>query len=494
MRPQRNITLISHFESVKRPARSCTVVERVSGDSESDPALEQANRAAQPPGPGGAPPIASTSQRWTWGFLLLACAMNLFFSGDRWLLAVVLPKVRYELEFSEAQAGWLGTVALLSLAISSPLIGYVVDRFRRPRLLALGFALWSLATVSTGLGRTNEQLLVARVLVGVGGAISAVIALPLIMDLFPRTIRARALTAYFLADPLGAALALSFGNALAEVTNWQLAFLATGAPGLLLALLVLVFPDPTRGSSEGVDIERLRLHEKLGASPEDYTDLMVNSSFTYSLFGITFSSFALGGLIYWSRAFLTVAKGLPDALVDSTLGICFLAAAILGTLAGGLLAEWSSRRNVRALFIIPGMAMLGAIVFVLVAIYGNGAPWIFGGLTLAVGVTFLNVVPCYTIVSTVTMPNMRGVGCGVALAAVNLLGALWSPTLMGWVADTFGQKDSMATGFGRALEAIGARPAVRPGLDPQNLTAAMLVVVPALLIAGITFCWLVRGI
>ena len=123
--------------------------------------------------------------------------------------------------------------------------------------------------------------------------------------------------------------------ALATVTTWQVAFLAAGAPGLLLALLALIFPDPTRGSSEGVDLERLRLHEKVGAGPEDYTDLMVNSSYTYSLFGITFSWFALAGLIYWSKAFLTVAKGLPDAMVDSTLGISFLAAALLGYAGGG---------------------------------------------------------------------------------------------------------------------------------------------------------------
>jgi hypothetical protein len=42
----------------------------------------------------------------------------------------------------------------------------------------------------------------------------------------------------------------------------------------------------------------------------------------------------------------------------------------------------------------------------------------------------------------------------------------------------------MATGFGRFLAAIGAMPAARPGLDPENLTAAMLVLIPALLIAG----------
>jgi MFS transporter, Spinster family, sphingosine-1-phosphate transporter len=462
-------------------------VEQISEETGSAPAPSEPNQVASDSSPAAARPVGTAVPGWAWGLLLLVCAMNLFDSGDRSLLAAVLalPEVRSELDLSEAQAGWLATVVLLSLAISSPLVGYMVDRFTRPRLLALGFALWSLATIWTGLGRTYDQLQLARVIVGVGGAISAVIALTLIMDLFPRLIRARALTAYFLAVPLGAALALSFGAALAKVTNWQLAFLAVGAPGLVLALFALVFPDPTRGSSEGVDVERLQLHEKVGAGVEDYTDLMVNSSYTYSLFGITFSSFALGGLTYWSRAFLTVSKGLPDALVDSTLGICFLAAAIVGTLAGGLLAEWSSRHNVRCLFIVPGLAMLSAIAFVLVAIYARGALWIFGGLTLAVGMTFLNIVPCYTIISTVTMPNMRGVGCGVALTAVNLLGALWSPTLLGWVADTFGQKDAMSTGFGVALEALGARPASRPGLDPQNLTAAMLVVLPVLLIAGI---------
>ncbi len=372
----------------------------------------------------------------------------------------------------------------LSLAISSPVIGYLVDRLARPRLLAMGFALWSLATVSTGLAGSNDQMQVARLLVGVGGSMSTVVGLTLLMDVFPRSLRARALTAYFLAVPLGAALALSFGVALAKVTTWQVAFLAAGAPGLVLSLLALVFPDPIRGQSEGVDIERARLHEKVGAGPEDYTDLMVNSSYTYSIFGITFSWFALAGVIYWSRAFLTVGKGLPDARVDSALGISFLAAAIVGTLAGGLLAEWSSRHNVRGLFVVPGLALLSAIGFVLAAIYGRSEALVVGGLSLGVGAAFLNVVPCYTILSTVTMPNMRGVGCGVALAAINLLGAIWSPTLMGWMADTFGQRDSMATGFGRALEALGARPAARPGLDPQNLTAAMLLVVPALLIAG----------
>ena len=93
---------------------------------------------------------------------------------------------------------------------------------------------------------------------------------------------------------------------------------------------------------------------------------MVNSSYTYSLFGITFSWFALAGLIYWSKAFLTVAKGFTDALVDSSLGISFSGAALVGTLAGGLRRRVVLGRNVGRVFVVPGLAMLAAIPLVLV--------------------------------------------------------------------------------------------------------------------------------
>jgi hypothetical protein len=97
---------------------------------------------------------------------------------------------------------------------------------------------------------------------------------------------------------------------------------------------------------------------------------------------------------------------------------------------------------------------------------------------------FVNTGPCCAIIANVVLPNMRGVACAVALAAVHLLGDIWSPALMGWVASTFGEADSMATPFGHALAAIGALPRAQPGRDPENLTAALLTAVPALVIAG----------
>ena len=115
-----------------------------------------------------APPSAVSP--WAWGILALLFWMHVLVSIDRWVLAIVLPQLSDGLKLSEIQAGWLSTVLLLAFAISSPLVGYFADRIYRPRLLAIGFAIWSLATVATGLARSYLQLQAARAVVGVGGS------------------------------------------------------------------------------------------------------------------------------------------------------------------------------------------------------------------------------------------------------------------------------------------------------------------------------------
>jgi len=310
-----------------------------------------------------------------------------------------------------------------------------------------------------------------------------VIALTLLADAFPRRMRGRVFAAFFLAVPAGAVLGRLLAMALPSVAGWQAAFLAAGAPGLALALLALLVPEPVRGASEPVDEARLRLHEQVGPSHEDYIDLMVNSSFNYSVFGMAFSSFALAGLAYWFPAFLA-SCGVAPGRAGQVSTLILLAAAVMGLLAGGWLADAFAATRPRRLFLLPGLAMFAAIGCALVAIYARRPAVIESGLFLAEAAMFLIVPPCFTILAGVTMPNMRGVGFGVATAAGHVLGDLWSPTLMGWVIDTFGQRDSMATGFGQFLSAIGAVPVARPGHDPENLAAGLLAILPALLIAG----------
>jgi MFS family permease len=129
--------------------------------------------------------------------------------------------------------------------------------------------------------------------------------------------------------------------------------------------------------------------------------------------------------------------------------------------------------------------MLASIPFILIGLYSTSLPWIYGGIFMAETLMFINTGPCNAIIANVIAPNMRAAAYAAAVFAIHFLGDIWSPTLMGWVADTFGQKDAMMTVFGQALAAIGAVPTERPGSNPENLLAGMLVVVPAVAISGI---------
>lgn len=429
----------------------------------------------------GAAPPATGRDRATFTFVVLF-AMNLLDYVDRWVLSAVLPQITAELKLSGLRGGLLTTYFLVSYTLFSPLVGYFGDRMRRTHLLAFGVGIWSLATVASGLAGTYGHLAIARAVLGIGEATYGVIAPTILMDLYRRESRARVMSAFYLAMPLGGALGMTLGGWIAVNYSWHIAFFVVGAPGLLAAFAALLIREPVRGASEDIAPDRLQAHEKAGATREDYLDLMVNSSYTYAVLGMAFYTFAIGGLGTWLTTFLVTTKQLDQVRATRLIGLTTLFAAIIGMTSGGWLADRLSRRNPRAMFLVPGVALLLAVPALIAAIMSKTEAMIFGGIFLAEALMFINTGPCNAVIANVVMPNMRSAAYATAIFAVHMLGDIWSPALMGWVADTFGQVDTMATPFGRALASIGAVP--DPG-GGRNWTAGMLVVVPAVFIAGV---------
>src|SRR5205085_11175414 len=93
-------------------------------------------------------------------------------------------------------------------------------------------------------------LLAYRVLVGVGEASYATISPSLISDSYAAEKRNGALTIFYAAIPVGAALGTIIGGHIAAASSWRHAFIWAGAPGLLLALVLLPFVEPKRGASD----------------------------------------------------------------------------------------------------------------------------------------------------------------------------------------------------------------------------------------------------
>jgi MFS transporter, Spinster family, sphingosine-1-phosphate transporter len=320
---------------------------------------------------------------------------------------------------------------------------------------------------------------------GIGEATYGVIAPTILLDLFARDRRARLMSTYYLAMPIGSALGISLGSIIASKWNWHMAFFLVGAPGLVAAILAFALPEPVRGASEGIDTERLKADERAGASRADYLGLMVNASYIYSLLGMATYTFAIGGMLVWVPNYLFSTRGFDQARAGTILGVVTLAAAVLGMLAGGWIADRLAKTKPEAMFLVPAVAMFASIPFVLTVFFTTSAPMIFVAIFMAEALMFVNTGPCNAIIANVVQPNLRSAAFAISIFGVHVLGDIWSPSIIGKVSDLFGDRTWMQGTIGRGLYAIGAVPTQVAGQPPENIVAGLLVVIPALLLSGI---------
>ena len=112
---------------------------------------------------------------------------------------------------------------------------------------------------------------------------------------------------------------------------------------------------------------------------------------------------------------------------------------------GGWLSDRLARTRPQALFLVPGVAMLGSIPFVLMALFSTSEPVIFAAIFAAETLMFVNTGPCNAIIANVVQPNLRAAAYALAIFAVHFLGDIWSPWLIGKAADMFGDPATMAS-------------------------------------------------
>ena len=430
---------------------------------------------------------AWVTPRWAMLTFVALFAMNLLDYLDRNILTSIRDQIRADIPMSNFRWGLLPSIFLVSYSLISPLMGWMGDRYKRTWLLAGGVGVWSLATLGTGLARDYGHLALARSFLGIGEATYGVIAPTILLDLFSREQRSKMLSAFYLAMPIGAALGVMLGPYMAETIGWHRAFFLVGAPGMVAAVVALFLPDPVRGASEAIDPKRLLEHEKAGVSRADYVDLMVNSSYTYTVFGMCAYTFAIGGLLIWIPNYLFGTRGFEQKTAGLALGAVTFAAALVGMMVGGWLSDRLAKTRPGALFVVPGIAMIASIPFVVIALFSKSAPIIYAAMFAAETLMFVNTGPCNAIIANVVQPNLRAAAYAISFAAVHFLGDIWSPTLIGKAADLFGDPETMRSSIGQVLKSIGVEPTQVAGQRPENIVAGLLLVVPALLLSGIVF-------
>src|SRR5438105_10535902 len=290
--------------------------------------------------------------------------INLFNYLDRWVVAAVVESIKKsELHLTDTQIGLIPTGFIIIYTITSPLFGTFGDRAKRPPLIALGVAIWSVATALGGFARGFVSLFVSRSTVGVGEAAYGTIAPALLADFFPLEERGRVMAIFFMAIPIGSAAGYILGGLVDQHFGWRAAFWIAGAPGLLLALMVMLVKDPPRGLHDAIVEDHAPAHWT-----DSYRDLFRNRPFILTALGYGAYTFALGGLGFWMPAFLERVRGMPRSEATVTFGGIALVTGFVGTFAGGWLGDFFLRWSKQSYLWVSGIATLIAAPITYVAL------------------------------------------------------------------------------------------------------------------------------
>src|SRR5215472_14307048 len=121
-------------------------------------------------------------------------AINFLNYMDRWVASAASPLIQKEFGLSDTLIGLLGTAFLLVYAVFALPFGYWADRGVRKTIVATGVAIWSVATVASGLVGNFAQLFATRAAVGIGEASYYPAGTSLMADYFPKQTRGRAMS------------------------------------------------------------------------------------------------------------------------------------------------------------------------------------------------------------------------------------------------------------------------------------------------------------
>jgi MFS family permease len=379
--------------------------------------------------------------------LALLTALNLLNYVDRYVLSAVLEPMRVELGLSSLVAGLLWSIFLIGYTVTSPVFGALGDRRapdgrgRRGALMAAGVAVWSLATVATGLAQGAAMLVAARALVGVGEASYATLAPTLIDEIAPPGRSTRWMAIFSAAVPIGAALGFIVGGAMYKHLGWRNAFFAVGIPGVIAAFSCLFIAEPVRPSRRdagpGAHVFR------------DLADLASVPLYRGTTLGYCAYTFALGGFAFWAPTYLHVRYQMEVGASAQSFGAVTVVGGAVGTLLGGWAADRLARRWVpagadartadevtaRTNVLVCSVASALAAPLVGAAIAAH-SPKVFLALALPCQIALFSANgPINIAILRSAPPHVRASAMAVAIFTIHALGDGISPPLIGLLRD-----------------------------------------------------------
>jgi EmrB/QacA subfamily drug resistance transporter len=178
--------------------------------------------------------------RTRWYALVVLCLGSLMIVLDTTIVNVALPSIRDDLGFSATSLAWVVNAYLLTFGGFLLLGGRLGDLYGHRRLFLAGITLFTIASLACGLSTSQESLIAARAVQGVGGAIASAVSLSLMMSLFTEPAdRAKAMGVFGFVVSGGGSIGVLLGGVLTDTLDWHWIFLVNLPIGVGVVLLSL---------------------------------------------------------------------------------------------------------------------------------------------------------------------------------------------------------------------------------------------------------------
>jgi predicted MFS family arabinose efflux permease len=356
--------------------------------------------------------------------------------ADRQLLAIVLESLKRELHFSDTQLGLLGGTAfgLFYAAVGLP-IAWLADRSNRRNIIAVAIGLWSVFTALSGLAPGYASLFAFRMGVGIGEAGGSAPSQSLVSDYFAARQRAFAMALLYTWFPLGYLISYAWGGWLNETVGWRAAFFIFAAPGVVLAVLIrATVREPPRGWRD----PELRAQSRTSLTA---TLRHLLSRPTVRQLPLAGAAHALGmfGTAVWLPAFFMRTYHLGSSYVGTRLALITGVGGLIGTLAGGSIADRlvARTRDQRWSLWLCGMVLVASAPFTLsvFAVRESGPAFLL--LIVPTVLNYMILGPVVASMQNLAAPAHRATAAALYLFLVNLVSMGCGPILVGALSDFF---------------------------------------------------------
>jgi EmrB/QacA subfamily drug resistance transporter len=197
------------------------------------------------------------SDRNRWIALYVLCVGMLMIVLDVTVVNVALPTIQDDLGFSQSSLAWVVNAYLIAFGGFLLLAGRLGDLIGRKTIFMTGLAVFTTASLVCGIAQSQEVLVAARFIQGLGGAMTSAVILGMIVTMFPEPAeQAKAIGVYAFVASAGGSIGLLAGGALTQSINWHWIFFINIPIGIATAVLAvrLLERDKGIGFGEGADV------------------------------------------------------------------------------------------------------------------------------------------------------------------------------------------------------------------------------------------------